>query len=167
MIVEVISLQLHSKKWTSKITVVTNSDICIHWQFLRAIFWCDLSIHQALSRLTPLPVIIFARQIFFSLNQRPCGNGSSGVQSRASATVMHVRPQINTAPNISTIPGRISRKLDSGSVILQEVLSNLEIPSREKMKLEKLGLVRCTIWSPDKVIPPHLPNLCHGRQSRK
>lgn len=78
MIVEVISLQLHSKKWTSKITVVTNSDICIHWQFLRAIFWCDLSIHQALSRLTPLPVIIFARQIFFSLNQRPCGNGSSG-----------------------------------------------------------------------------------------
>lgn len=46
------------------------------------------------------------------------------VQSGASATVMHVRPQINTAPNISTIPGRISRKLDSGSgsVILQEVL---------------------------------------------
>lgn len=36
------------------------------------------------------------------------------VQSGASATVMHVRPQINTAPNISTIPGRISRKLDSG-----------------------------------------------------
>lgn len=40
------------------------------------------------------------------------------VQSGASATVMHVRPQIN----ISTIPGRISRKLDSGSIILQEVL---------------------------------------------
>lgn len=45
--------------------------------------------------------------------------------------------------------------------------SNLEIPSREKMKLEKLGLVRCTIWSSDKVIPLHSPNLCHSRQSRK
>lgn len=78
MIVEVSSLQLHSKKSTSKINVVTNSAICILLQCLRAIFWCDLSIHQAKSRLTPFAVIIFARQIFFSLNQRPCGNGSSG-----------------------------------------------------------------------------------------
>ena len=50
--------------------------------------------------------------------------------------------KINTTLNISTIPGRVSRKLDSSSIILQAASSNLVIPSGEKMKLEKW----CLVW---------------------
>lgn len=107
---------------TSKINVVTKPAICIHLQCLRAIFWCDLSIHQAKSTLLHCLSLFLPDRFSFLSTRDHMGMVPLVVQSGASATVMHVRPQINTAPNISTIPGRISRKLDSSSVILQEVL---------------------------------------------